>query len=53
MVSVRKSPHDAVSVIRAAACPLPAGRNYERIISWLGDASIVLLGEASHGTHDF
>lgn len=53
MVSVRQSPHDAGSIVRAAACPLPAGKNYDRIVAWLGDASLVLLGEASHGTHDF
>ena len=53
MVSVRRSPSDAAAIIRRAACPLPGARHYDRIISWIGDASIVLLGESTHGTHDF
>ena len=53
MVSIRKSPGDAASSVRAAACPLPGAKHYDRILSWLGDATIVLLGEATHGTHDF
>jgi erythromycin esterase-like protein len=46
-------PNDPAAMIRAAACPLPATKHYDRIISWIGDASVVLLGEATHGTHDF
>jgi erythromycin esterase-like protein len=53
MFGSQKPPSDVVSSIRTAACPLPAARHYDRVISWLGDASIVLLGEATHGTHDF
>jgi erythromycin esterase-like protein len=53
MVSFRKSPTDAASIVRAAACPLPGAKHYDRILSWLGDASIVLMGESTHGTHDF
>src|SRR5688572_25972444 len=53
MVTVPQPPSDAVSAIRVAACPLPGARNYDRIVSWLGDASVVLLGESTHGTHDF
>lgn len=53
MVSVRRPSSDAAAIIRAAACPLPAARHYDRIISWIGDASIVLFGESTHGTHDF
>jgi erythromycin esterase-like protein len=53
MLGIRKSTSDIVSAVRAAACPLPAARNYDRVISWLGDASVVLLGESTHGTQDF
>lgn len=53
MVSIRHRSSDPASIIRAAACPLPGAKHYDRILSWLGDASIVLLGEATHGTHDF
>ena len=53
MVRVRQTPSDPVSTLRAAACPLPGTKHYERIISWIGDASLVLLGESTHGTHDF
>jgi erythromycin esterase-like protein len=53
MVSFRKVPSDSVEIIRAAAWPLIAGRTYERILTWLGDATVVLLGAATQGTHDF
>jgi erythromycin esterase-like protein len=53
MVSIRRAPTDAVSAIRAAACPLPGAKHYDRILSWIGDASVVLLGESTHGTQDF
>jgi len=53
MVGFRRNASDAVSLVRAAACPLPGAKHYDRILSWLGDASIVLLGESTHGTHDF
>jgi erythromycin esterase-like protein len=33
---------------------LPAARTiYEALLELIGDARIVLLGEASHGTHEF
>lgn len=44
---------DPAAVIRTAAYPLTADRDYERIIAFIGEAPIVLLGEATHGTHDF
>lgn len=32
---------------------MAAGKTYERILTWIGNAPLVLLGEATHGTHDF
>lgn len=41
-------------VIRAAAHPLTgAARDYDPLIEMIGDARYVLLGEATHGTHEF
>jgi erythromycin esterase-like protein len=43
--------HDAV---RRAAHPLTGDdRDYDALLALIGDARIVLLGEASHGTHEF
>lgn len=43
------------SIIRATAHPLRAGEitDYDPLMEMIGDARIVLLGEASHGTHEF
>jgi len=44
----------AVQAVRAAARPLSGGReDYDALLELIGDAQFVLLGEASHGTHDF
>ena len=41
-------------IIREAATPLTGtSGNFDPLLEWIGDASIVLLGEASHGTHEF
>lgn len=53
MVSFRRAPVDDVDVVRASAWALAPGRVYDRIVNWIGEAEVVLLGEASHGTHDF
>jgi erythromycin esterase-like protein len=40
--------------IRTVAHPLTgAATDYDRLLNRIGDASFVLIGEASHGTHDF
>jgi erythromycin esterase-like protein len=40
--------------IREVAHPLATGPNaYDRLLERIGDAHYVLLGEASHGTHEF
>ena len=41
-------------LIRDAAHPLThAAADYDALLAFIGDARFVLLGEASHGTHDF
>ena len=45
---------DAHSVIRDAAIPItPDPASYDRLLSAIGQARFVLIGEASHGTHEF
>src|SRR5437667_3520366 len=42
------------NTIREAAYPLHGNRaDYDPLIALVGDARFVLLGEASHGTHEF
>jgi erythromycin esterase-like protein len=43
-----------LSEINRAAIPLTFGpRDYDPLLAWIGDRRLVLIGEASHGTHDF
>ncbi|MDB6109203.1 MAG: hypothetical protein JWR69_953 [Pedosphaera sp.] len=43
-----------VEVVRAAARPLTgAASDYDPVLELIGDARFVLLGEASHGSHEF
>ena len=50
----RPAPHAPVEIVRAAAVPLTGGRDdYDRLLDFVGDARFVLIGEASHGTHEF
>jgi len=45
---------DDISALRAAAIPLTGGeRDYDALLDLVGDARFVLLGEATHGTHEF
>jgi erythromycin esterase-like protein len=45
---------DPVGAIRAAALPLGGGaHDYDALLDLVGDARFVLLGEATHGTHEF
>ena len=39
--------------VRAAAVPIREPRDLDALMELVGDARYVLLGEASHGTHDF
>src|SRR5207237_9222443 len=48
---IDSTPHEAV---RAAARRLTGGaEDYDPLMKLIGDTPIVLLGEASHGTHEF
>src|SRR4051812_15374974 len=43
-----------IEAIRDAASPLSGdARDYDSLLEMAGDAQFVLLGEASHGTHEF
>ncbi|MFL5802360.1 MAG: erythromycin esterase family protein [Roseiflexaceae bacterium] len=45
---------DLTAAIRDAAQPLTgAAADYDRLLDRIGDARLVLIGEASHGTHEF
>lgn len=42
------------AAIHDAAVPLHnADGDYDRLLEWVGDSRYVLIGEASHGTHEF
>jgi erythromycin esterase-like protein len=42
-----------VDAVRAAAIPLAADTDLTPILNLIGDATLVLIGEATHGTHEF
>jgi erythromycin esterase-like protein len=45
---------DEARQIRSAAVPVTgAGDDYDRLLELVGDRRLVLLGEASHGSHEF
>jgi erythromycin esterase len=50
-----ESDHALVDSVRQLAYPLPSDdlSEYDPLIDAVGDARIVLIGEASHGTHEF
>src|SRR5918911_5194574 len=42
------------AMVREAAHPLAGSvQDYDPLIDLIGDARLVLIGEASHGTHEF
>jgi erythromycin esterase-like protein len=46
--------HNAVDSVRRAAVALTGASNdYDQLLDLISDARFVLLGEASHGTHEF
>jgi erythromycin esterase-like protein len=45
---------DPVRIVRAKARPLQGDpAQYDALLNGIGDARVVLLGEATHGTHEF
>src|ERR1043165_1584520 len=50
----RRTEATLIEVVRDEARPLTGpARDYDPLIDLVGDARLVLLGEASHGTHEF
>src|SRR5207248_5920920 len=47
------APDDVTAEIRALALPLRTPDDLDGLVERLGDARYVLLGEASHGTHEY
>src|SRR5215218_2578561 len=46
--------NELAELVRDRAHPLrSASGNFDPLLDWIGDAHYVLLGEASHGTHEF
>jgi erythromycin esterase-like protein/predicted phosphoribosyltransferase len=53
-VDAHPLPTGPVAACRRLAQPLVGKDNdYDRLLSWAANADVVLLGEASHGTHEF
>jgi erythromycin esterase-like protein len=53
-VAPAREQRDAVEALRREALPLTGDRgDYDPLLDRVGDARIVMLGEASHGTHEF
>lgn len=44
--------HEA-DIVAQAARRISTAADYDRLIELAGEAQFVLIGEASHGTHDF
>jgi erythromycin esterase-like protein len=49
-----KAPDARIAPVREAALPLKGeGSDYDPLMRMIGDSRIVLLGDATHGTHEF
>ena len=49
-----KHEHDLINAIRRSAHPLTGeSTDFDPLLNLIGDSRFVLLGEATHGTHDF
>src|SRR3954471_3489393 len=44
---------DALALVQGAMVPFDTAADDARVLAWIGDAPLVLLGEATHGTQDF
>ena len=48
------TPENVLSAINRVAVPLTfSPKDYDPLLEWIGNRGLVLIGEASHGTHDF
>jgi erythromycin esterase-like protein len=48
------APESTLNAINRAAIPLTFNSDdYDPLLRWIGSRQLVLIGEASHGTHDF
>lgn len=54
-MSPRQDTSDLARVLNDHLHPLnePTSQAYSPLLDWIGNASVVLIGEASHGTHQF
>lgn len=53
-VTHRPRPHDLIGIVRERSVNLAGDPGqYDALIDGIGDARLVLLGEATHGTHEF
>jgi erythromycin esterase-like protein len=51
---VAKHEHDLINAIRHSAHPLTGETtDFDPLLKMIGDSRFVLIGEASHGTHEF
>jgi erythromycin esterase-like protein len=53
MSRITASPHLAGLISQAAHHIVGSKKDYDALLDLIGDAHLVLLGEASHGTHEF
>ncbi|PYQ02894.1 MAG: erythromycin esterase [Acidobacteria bacterium] len=55
MSSIRDSAlsNSDVDVVRKATLPLGSREDFDPLLSAIGETGLVLIGEASHGTHEF
>ena len=52
--ATRPSEEDPVAIVRQRAQPLTGdSHDYDALLAGIGDARVVLIGEATHGTHEF
>lgn len=51
--SARFNESEAVNLLKQRSCSLNTKKDLEPLFNKIGDAKIVMLGEASHGTHEY
>src|SRR5689334_18339220 len=48
-----KAEQEAIQLLSKAARPLNGAHSFDPLMERIGNARVVMLGEASHGTHEF